>query len=216
MTKSPKGPDFRHKYLPARNEACDYTLVLLHGTGGAETDLLPLADRLFPEAAVISPRGNVSEHGMARFFRRIEPGVFDIEDLIKRTHELADFLLCAARNYKFNQNRLVAVGYSNGANIAASLMLLRPEILRAAVLYRPMVPLCPIKKPNLDGVNVLLCSGKQDEIVAPEEPTRLAEMLHESRATVSIFWSESGHGLATSDIEAAKDWVTAKLNSGML
>jgi len=216
MTENPKGPDFKHKFIAARSEEFDYTLLLLHGTGGSETDLLPLAERLLPEAAIISPRGRVNENGMARFFRRIEPGVFDTEDLIKRTNELADFLKIAAEEYHFNHDKLVAVGYSNGANIAASLLLLRPETLRAAILFRPMVPLCPVKRPNLDGVNVLVCSGKHDEIIAPEESFRLAEMLHESCATVSLHWSGSGHGLSTADLEAAQKWVDAKLKNGTL
>lgn len=216
MIDLPKGPEFEHKFLPARDEQFDYTLVLLHGTGGSETDLLPLADRLLPNAAVIAPRGKVSENGMPRFFRRIQPGVFDTEDLIKRTQELGDFLQRSAAKYKYNPDRLIAVGYSNGANIAASILLLRPEILRAAVLFRPMVPLCPVKRPNLDGVNVLVCAGRRDEIIAPEESTRLAELLHESRATVSLYWSESGHGLTGSDIESAQKWFSAKLENGVL
>jgi phospholipase/carboxylesterase/glyoxalase family protein len=147
---------------------------------------------------------------MSRFFRRFEEGVFDIEDLIKQTHDLAEFISSAALDHGRDPDKLIAVGYSNGANIAASLLLLRPEVLRAAVLYRPMVPLCPARRPNLDGVNVLVCAGKHDEIVAPEEPTHLAELLHESRATVSLHWSDSGHGLSGTDVAAAQNWLEAK------
>ncbi len=216
MSQTTQGPDYHHKFLSARTESFEYSLVLLHGTGGSEDDLLPLADRLLPEAAVLSLRGNVVENGMARFFRRFEPGVFDTEDLIRQTQNLADFLTKSAAQYKLNSDKLVAVGYSNGANIAASLLLLRPEILRAAVLLRPMVPLCPARRPNLDGVNVLVCAGKLDEIIAPEEPTRLSELLVESQASVTLHWSDFGHGLSADDVETAQKWLVQKLENGKL
>ena len=123
-------PDFIHEFVPGRSER---TLLLLHGTGGNERDLIPLGRELDPDAALLSPRGKVLENGMPRFFRRLAEGVFDLEDLKTRTHELADFVEAAARHYKFAAGQIVGVGYSNGANIAASMLLLRPEILRAAI-----------------------------------------------------------------------------------
>lgn len=203
--------NFIHEYLPARNAANDYSLLLLHGTGGSQYDLIPVGERLFPTAAILSPLGKVSEHGMARFFRRLSPGVFDLEDLRVRTTELAEFVKSACTEYKLNSHRVVAAGYSNGANMAASLLLQAPETLRAAVLFRPMVPFVPAKMPNLDGVNVLICGGSHDEIVAPEEATRLFELLEEARASVKLSWAEAGHGLTSQEIAGAREWLSEKL-----
>src|SRR3979411_1767998 len=133
-------PDLVHEFIPGTSGR---TLLLLHGTGGNEHDLLSLGRTLDSTASLLSPRGKVLENGMPRFFRRLAEGVFDVEDLKKRTHELADFITAAARHYKIDIEKVVAVGYSNGANIAASMLLLRPEILRAAILFRAMVPLVP-------------------------------------------------------------------------
>ena len=130
---------FVHRFLPPEDESGP-TLLLLHGTGGNEEDLIPLGEALAPGAAVLSPRGKVSEHGAPRFFRRLAEGVFDHEDLLFRTHELADFVEAAAEEYGFDRSKLVAVGYSNGANVAGSTILLHPGLLRAAVLFRAMVP----------------------------------------------------------------------------
>src|SRR5437868_10373853 len=131
-------PDFIHEFAPGSSAR---TLLLLHGTGGNERDLIPLGHDLDPNASLLSPRGKVLENGMPRFFRRLAEGIFDLEDLQKRTHELADFVTSAAEHYKIDTQKIVAVGYSNGANIAASMLLLRPEVLSAAILFRAMVPL---------------------------------------------------------------------------
>lgn len=200
-----------HEFLPARTSANVHTLLLLHGTGGSQFDLIPVGERLLPTAALLSPLGNVSENGMARFFRRLSPGVFDLDDLRFRTKELVQFVEAAAAAYELDTTRIIAAGYSNGANMAASLLLLAPDTLHAAVLFRPMVPLVPTKKPNLEGVNVLICGGRHDEVVAPEEAVRLAELLHESSAAVSIHWSEAGHGLTSQEIAYARDWLHGKL-----
>ena len=133
-------PDFIHEFVPGKSER---TLLLLHGTGGNEHDLIPVGREIDPNAALLSPRGKILENGMPRFFRRLAEGVFDIEDLKQRTNELADFIAAAAKQYNLVANQVVAVGYSNGANIAASMLLLRPEILHAAILFRAMVPLVP-------------------------------------------------------------------------
>src|SRR5678815_3087091 len=137
-------PDFIHAFVPGSSQR---TLLLLHGTGGNERDLIPLGRELDPNAALLSPRGKVLENGMPRFFRRLAEGVFDLEDLKTRTNELADFVAAAAQHYGFASDNVVAVGYSNGANIAASMLLLRPEIMNAAILFRAMVPLTPDKLP---------------------------------------------------------------------
>ena len=182
-------------------------LLLLHGTGGNENDLLDLGHNLLPGAALLSPRGKILENGMPRFFRRLTEGVFDEEDLIRRTHELANFVRAAAKQYQVDAKKVVAVGYSNGANIAASMLLLRPEILSGAVLFRAMVPLMPEKQPNLSGRPVFLAAGRHDPIILPENTERLATMLTAAGADVSLRWSEDGHQLNAAEIEEAKRWL---------
>jgi len=198
---------FVHRFLSAPTESTSATLLLLHGTGGNEDDLLDMGRHLFPGAALLSPRGKILENGMPRFFRRLAEGVFDEDDLIRKTHELADFVGAAAKQYQFDSKRMVAVGYSNGANIAASLLLLRPEILSGAVLFRAMVPLVPEKLPNLSGRSVFLAAGRNDPIIAPENTERLATMLQKAGAEVSLQWSEGGHQLSATEIEEAKRWL---------
>src|SRR5437762_12331732 len=139
------GPNFIHDFVPGTSSR---TLLLLHGTGGSERDLIPLGRELDPNASLLSPRGKILENGMPRFFRRLAEGVFDLEDLKMRTNELADFVAASVRHYKLAADHVVGVGYSNGANIAASMLLLRPEIMHAAILFRAMVPLVPDKLPD--------------------------------------------------------------------
>ena len=160
---------FVHRFIPAGGAARDQdvTLLLLHGTGGDENDLIPLAKELAPGSAVLSPRGQVSEYGAPRFFRRLAEGVFDAEDLAFRTDELAGFVEASARVYGFNAEKVVAAGYSNGANIAASLILSHPGVLRGAVLFRAMVPFEPETTPDLAGLPVFMAAGAQDQIIAP-------------------------------------------------
>src|ERR1700720_3435695 len=166
-------PDFVHEFLPGSSPR---TLLLLHGTGGNERDLIPLGGELDPNASLLSPRGKILENGMPRFFRRLAEGVFDLEDLRKRTYELADFVVSAATHYKIDIDKIVAVGYSNGANIAASMLLLRPEILSAAILFRAMVPLIPETTPDLSSVRVWIGEGSNDPIVPGSEAKQLAEL----------------------------------------
>ena len=199
-------PDFIHEFIPGRSPR---TLLLLHGTGGNERDLIPLGHELDPSASLLSLRGNVLENGMPRFFRRLAEGVFDIEDLKKRTHELADFLVSAAPHYKIDLKQIVAVGYSNGANIAASTLLLRPEILPAAILFRAMVPLTPETPPNLSAVRVWIGGGTSDSIIPASETKELAELLRGAGADVTIRFFEGGHGLTRDDIDAASEWLMA-------
>ena len=181
--------------------------MLLHGTGGDENDMIPLGRDLDPMAALLSPRGQVLENGMPRFFRRLAEGVFDEEDLVQRAHALADFVSAAAARYEFEPKRVMAVGFSNGANIAAALLLLRPEVLAGAVLFRAMVPIVPPVLPNLAHARVLLSSGKQDPIVPVENVERLAATLREAGANVALRFEPAGHALVVGDIEAAKEWL---------
>jgi predicted esterase len=181
--------------------------LLLHGTGGNERDLIPLGRELDPNAALLSPRGKVLENGMPRFFRRLAEGVFDLEDLKYRTNELADFVAAAVRQYDLAADHIVGVGYSNGANIAGSMLLLRPEILHAAILFRAMVPLVPDKMPELSSVHVWIGAGNQDPIIAPSETQRLVSLLRSAKADVTIRFFEAGHGLTSDEVETAGRWL---------
>src|SRR5437660_9445835 len=197
-------PDFIHELVSGSSSR---TLLLLHGTGGNERDLMPLGRELDVNASLLGPRGKVLENGMPRYFRRLAEGVFDLEDLKKRTHELADFVVSAVVHYKIDIKHMIAVGYSNGANIAASLLLLRPEILSAAILFRAMVPLIPETEPDLDSVRVWIGAGSNDPIVPASETKELAELLRGAGANVTIRFFQAGHDLTQQDVEAARKWL---------
>jgi phospholipase/carboxylesterase/glyoxalase family protein len=197
---------FVHRYVPAHRVDAP-TLLLLHGTGGDETDLLPLGEVLAPGAGLLSPRGQVREHGMPRFFRRLVEGVFDLDDLRFRTHELADFVAAAAAAYGFDARRVIAVGYSNGANIAASLLLTHPGVLSAAILFHAQVPLEPQEAPTLVGIPVFLTGGRADPLVRPAETERLAALLREAGADVTLRWQPDGHTLSPREVDEARRWL---------
>jgi predicted esterase len=199
---------FVHQFVPATAPDLGITLLLLHGTGGNEHDLLPLGKDLAPGAALLSPRGRVLEHGMPRFFRRFSEGVFDIDDLKFQTHELNEFVRTAAAHYGFEKKKIVAVGYSNGANIAASLFLLHPHLLSRAVLFRAMIPFTPDVAPDLRRAKALLAAGKRDPIVAQENTGLLQELLTSFGAEVEVYWHPGGHELGKDDIAAAKTWLS--------
>lgn len=198
---------FEHVFEASAPGESPITLLALHGTGGNEHDLVPLARQLAPRAAILSPRGKVLENGMPRFFRRLAEGVFDLEDLTRRTHELADFVAEASARYTFDPARVVAVGFSNGANIASSLLLLRPETLAGAVLFRGMVPIVPGKQPDLVGIRVLLSNGRRDPLVTIEEAERLRALLTSAGADVTLAWQSSGHDLTPADVPLARKWL---------
>ncbi len=195
---------FRHVFVPGSSGR---TLLLLHGTGGNEHDLLSLGRNLDPEASLLSPRGKVLENGLPRFFRRLAEGIFDEEDLIRRTGELADFVSEAAVSYSIDSENIQAVGYSNGANIAASLLLLRPGVLAGAALLRAMVPLIPDVLPKLNGTPVLLLSGRHDPVVPEENARRLASLLTDAGATVALHFENAGHQLTEDTFEATRRWL---------
>ena len=197
---------FQHRYEPPEQAERGDTVLLLHGTGGNENDLLPLGRAISPRASLLSPRGQVLEHGMPRFFRRLAEGVFDHEDLVARSNALADFVAGAARRYAFDASRVVAAGFSNGANIAAAVMLLRPETLAGAILLRPMVPFVPEQLPSLAGRHVLVAAGRSDPVVPARQSEILAEMLRSAGAEVTLHWSPGAHGLDRSDLDAATEW----------
>jgi phospholipase/carboxylesterase len=221
---------FIHRFMPQKNERngatttrtnrietegkAFTTFLLLHGTGGNEEDLIPLAYELDQRAAILSLRGKVLENGVApRFFRRLAEGVFDIEDLKFRTNELADFVNEASKTYNFDLQRIIAVGYSNGANIAASVLLLRPEVLSSAILFRAMVPLVPETLPDLTNKNIFMSSGVYDPIVSKQEAEKLFGLFKNAGAKVSLSWQESGHELTMEEIRKAKEWLLSLYSS---
>jgi phospholipase/carboxylesterase len=224
---------FIHSFIPPKYEESAYdtakrtsrreteregktftTFLLLHGTGGNEQDLIPLAYELDKNAAILSPRGKVLENGITpRFFRRLAEGVFDLEDLKFRTNELADFLNNASKTYNFDLKDIIAIGYSNGANIAASMLLLRPEILSSAILFRAMVPLVPQTLPNLNDKDIFMSSGLYDPIVSRQEADRLFGLFKKAGAKISLSWQESGHELTMEEIRKAKEWLMNSISS---
>ena len=207
---------FVHRYVPPATDgpaAGGTTLLLLHGTGGDENDLLPLGRLLLPGAGMLSPRGKVLERGAHRFFRRLAEGVFDQEDLARRTDELADFVRAAAETYELDRDGIVAVGFSNGANIAASLLLRRPGVLRGAVLLSPMVPFEPERSPTSRGTAVFIGAGRTDPIAPAEQAERLAELLRQAGADVTVHWDPGGHAVSWEEIDAARRWIARCLTA---
>lgn len=205
---------FIHRFIPPHSNANEskQTLLLLHGTGGTEDDLIPLGNELAPNASILSVRGRVLENGMPRFFRRLEEGVFDLEDLKMRTDELAEFITKSSSKYMFDEKRIIAVGYSNGANIAASLLLRRPESLAGAILFRAMVPYSPTVMPDLSNKSIILLEGLYDPIVSTTEAQRLLEIFTNAQSNVTLKWQDSGHNLTNEDIIAAKKWLGKSFN----
>ncbi|HEY5439997.1 MAG TPA: alpha/beta hydrolase [Gemmatimonadaceae bacterium] len=197
-----------HRWEPAERANVP-TLLLLHGTGGDENDLLPLGRMLSPGAALLSVRGNVLEHGAPRFFRRLAEGMFDIEDLHHRTAELGDFIEAAAEKFAFPLSSLYAVGYSNGANVAASLLLARPTVLAGGALFRAMVPFEPVTTPVLHGKKVLISAGQFDSMIPPAGSERLAAILREAEAAVELVWQPSSHGLTQGDVKVGQAFFAA-------
>jgi phospholipase/carboxylesterase len=203
--------DFIHRFIPAetseQGDEFSPTLLLLHGTGGNENDLLDLGHVLLPQAARLSPRGRVLENTMPRFFRRLAEGVFDIPDLYAHTYELADFVVAASQHYHFDAKHVLAVGFSNGANIAASMLLLCPGVLAGAVLFHPMVPFVPERLPDLAYTPIFISAGRMDPIVSISQTERLATLLRESGADVTTHWHNGGHAITHEDVRIAQTWL---------
>src|SRR5919199_1446231 len=221
MVRTKTDLSFIHRFIPPKDIPSDErakqgatggktftTFLVLHGTGGNEQDLIPLAYEIDKRAAILSPRGKVLENGITpRFFRRLAEGVFDLEDLKFRTNELADFVIDASKTYNFDLQHVIAVGYSNGANIAASMLLLRPEILSSAILFRAMVPLVPQTLPDLSNKHIFMSSGVYDPIVSRQEADRLFGLFKKTGANISLSLQESGHELTVEEIQKAKEWL---------
>lgn len=198
---------FVHIIVPGEKPSSP-TLLMLHGTGGDERDLLPLGRELWPGAALLGVRGNVLENGMPRFFRRFAEGVFDIEDLKSRTEELAQFIDAASERYEFSKKRLLVVGYSNGANIGASLILLHPHYLAAAILFRAMVPFVPDMIRDFSHLSMFIGAGRLDPIVPTGQVEELAAIFESGGADVTISWRQGGHELGEDDVRAARTWLS--------
>jgi phospholipase/carboxylesterase len=196
---------FIHRFIPAADKTKP-PLLLLHGTGGDENDLLPLAGRIAPGAAVLSPRGKVLEQGMPRFFRRSGEGQWDIDDFKRRTAELADFLERARATYGIEKP--VALGYSNGANIAWSLLLADPGALGGAILMRAMLPFDPRPLPDLAGLPILMLTGRHDQLIPPQQAGLLAALLGEAGADATYELLEADHGLTEQDLKLAAEWLS--------
>lgn len=215
--------NFKHRFIPSplehystknfnqKQKTLDnnksLTFLLLHGTGGNEDDLIPIGQMLSSSASLLSPRGKVLENGMPRFFKRMAEGVFDMEDLKFRTKELADFVKEASYIYSFDLNKTIAIGFSNGANIAASILLSHPETLKGAILFRAMVPFIPDTLPELSDKKVLLSAGKFDPIVSKSQIEALSIILQKSGAEITLRWQQSGHDLIQTDIDDGKEWM---------
>lgn len=200
---------FLHRFRPASSGSRD-TLLVLHGTGGNEDDLIGIAQTVAPGAAVISPRGNVLEGGAPRFFRRLAEGVFDPAEVRSRGEELAKFVRAAVASYDLDPARVFALGYSNGGNIASTVMLLDPEVLRAVILLRPMLVFEPKEKVDLSRNAVLISAGRVDPIVPPASVEKLVALLEERGADVTLKWQLGGHNLVPSEIKEAADWLALR------
>ncbi|HEY2103197.1 MAG TPA: alpha/beta hydrolase [Chthoniobacterales bacterium] len=199
--------EFHHVFIPARESR--RTLLLLHGTGGNERDLLPLGHAIDEGAALLSPRGQVLENGAPRYFRRLAEGIFDEKDVIARAHELAEFITAAIKRYLIDETALVAIGYSNGANIASAMILLGLARFRRAILLRPMVPLSNSPMTLLRDFQLFLSRGRFDSIASVEQVEALAELFRERGAEVDVQTQESGHELTTADVAAAREWLAS-------
>ncbi len=196
-----------HKYEPGKGDGQDVTLFLLHGTGGDEDALSGLGRMLLPGANQLRPRGNVLEQGMARFFRRFAEGILDIDDLKQRTNELADFLQRASEVYGFDGRQVIVAGFSNGANIASSMLLLRPEVLQAAILLHPMFTYEPQPLPDLRAKPVFIGAGRFDPLVPTEQTEQVADLLERAGAPLELFWHNGGHVVSVEEVKAAKEWI---------
>jgi len=198
---------FIHRFVPADKSSAGDTLLVLHGTGGDENDLISLGQTVAPGAAILSPRGNVLENGAPRFFRRLAEGVFDPKEVKARAVELARFIRAAAVTYRLDPARIFALGYSNGANIASTVMLLEPGILRASILLRPMLVYEPAEQNDLTGSAAFISAGRMDPIVPLENVERLVALLQSAHLDVTLKWQLAGHSLVPSEVREASQWL---------
>ena len=195
----------KHIFIQGKDQTKP-TFLLLHGTGGTELSLLPLAGMIEDEASILSVRGEVLENGMPRFFKRLAEGIFDEEDLILRTKNLHEYLDAASKEYNFDRSNVIAIGYSNGANIAASLLFHYSNSLKGAILHHPMVPRRGIELPNLDHLPIFIAAGENDPICPLAETNELQTILKQAGANVHTHWENHGHSLTQTEVQAAAEW----------
>lgn len=200
---------FIHRFRPAAPGSPD-TILVLHGTGGNEDDLIGITPTIAPGAAVISPRGNVLEAGAPRFFRRLAEGVFDPAEVRSRGQELAKFIREAVVRYGLDPERVFALGYSNGANIASTVMLIDPGLIRGAIMLRPMLVFEPEERVDLAGKAVLISAGRVDPIVPADSVDKLARLLEARGAEVTLKWQLGGHNLVSNELKEAADWLALR------
>jgi phospholipase/carboxylesterase len=198
---------FIHRFVPAKDSASGETLIVLHGTGGNENDLVGIGQTIAPGAAILSPRGKVLENGAPRFFKRLAEGVFDPKEVRARAEELARFIRAAITKYDLDASRIYALGYSNGANIASTVMFIEPRLLQGAVFFRPMLVYEPEERGDLSGSSVFVSAGRMDPIVPVSSVERLAEIFESSHAEVTLKWQLAGHNLVPSEVREAADWL---------
>ena len=196
---------FIHRFIPAEDQSAG-TLLVLHGTGGNENDLVGIGQAIAPGAAILSPRGNVLENGAPRFFRRIAEGVFDPKEVRSRGEELARFIRAAVVTYRLDPSRIFALGYSNGANIASTVMLIEPGTIQGSILFRPMLVYEPSETSDLSGSSVFMSAGRMDPIVPTTSVEQLAEMFRSANAEVTLKWQLAGHNLVPSEVREASEW----------
>jgi predicted esterase len=198
---------FIHRFVPAEDQASGETLLVLHGTGGNENDLVGIGQTIAPGAAILSPRGKVLENGAPRFFKRLAEGVFDPKEVRSRAEELARFIRVAITKYGLDASRIYALGYSNGANIASTVMFIQPGLLQGAVLFRPMLVYEPEEMADLSGAGVFISAGRIDPIVPVKSVERLVDLFESSHAEVTLKWQSAGHNLVPSEVREASDWL---------
>ena len=200
---------FIHRFIPADNPNEKRTLLLLHGTGGDENDLVPLGQTILPGAAILSPRGRISEGGMARFFRRFAEGVFDVPNIHEEANALAEFVSAAAQEYGFDPRNVVAAGFSNGANMAHSLLMLHRDTIQEAVLIRAMMTLPDLTPLSLEGKRIFMSNGKSDPIMPIPEVEALANQFKTAGAEVTQLWLDAGHNLTRTEVDDIRTWLAS-------
>ena len=198
---------FIHRFVPAEDSASGETMIVLHGTGGDENDLIGIGQTIAPGAAILSPRGNVLENGAPRFFRRLAEGVFDPKEVRSRAEELARFIRAAIIKYGLDATRIYTLGYSNGANVASTVMFIEPRLIQGAILFRPMLVFEPEEQNDLSGSSVFISAGRVDPIVPVGSVERLAELFESRHAEVTLKWQLAGHNLVPSEVREASDWL---------
>lgn len=198
---------FIHRFLPAEDPASAETLLVLHGTGGDENDLIGIGQAVAPGAAILSPRGNVLENGAPRFFRRLAEGVFDPKEVRSRAEELARFIRAATVTYQLDPDRIFALGYSNGANVASTVMLIEPGTIHGAILLRPMLVYEPTDENDLSGSAVFISAGRMDPIVPTTSVEKLARLFESAHADITLKWQLAAHNLLPSEVREAAEWL---------